>query len=70
MDIETIDDVIYWINRQPDWGMVRSERILQALPDADIPQDAKDAISRLPQGEWTRAGLVAEVRELMLDKMT
>ncbi len=69
MDIDTIDDVIYWINRQPDWQAATTEDVVRRSRDAAIPDDAKDAIAGMPAGTWTRPELVAEVRELMVAKM-
>ncbi len=70
MDVETIDDVIYWINRQPDWEVVGTADVVARSRGAEIPDEAKAALAELPPGEMTRAELVAEVRELMVAKMT
>lgn len=66
MDVSTIDDVIYWINRQPGWDLVSADEVIARSGDADIPREAKEAIASLRHGVWQRSALVAEVRELML----
>lgn len=71
MDIDTIDDVIFWINRQPDWQAVKTEDVIARSRDATIPADAKAALTNLRPGiTWSRADLVAEVRDLMLAHVT
>ena len=70
MDVETIDDVIYWVNRQPDWEVVTTDEVIARSRGSEIPDEAKATVAELPQGQWTRAELVAELRELMLAKMT
>jgi hypothetical protein len=69
MDISTIDDVIYWINRQPEWEVVDTADVVRASRDADIPDEARSALQDLPVGIWSRAELVAEVRELMVPRI-
>lgn len=66
MDISTIDDVIDWINRQRDWAVIGTPEVVRAAEESDLPADAKQAICDLPVGIYSRADLVAEVRELMI----
>jgi hypothetical protein len=70
MDIDTIDDVIFWINRQSDWQAVTTEDVIARSRDATLPADAKAALANLRSGTWTRADLVAEVRTLMVAQIT
>lgn len=69
MDISTIDDVIYWINRQPEWEVVDTGDVVRASRSADLSDEAKSALQDLPIGIWSRAELVAEVRELMVPRV-
>lgn len=66
MDVSEIDDVIYWVNRQPDFELVSADEVVRRSKGADIPPEAKEAIARLGHGMWQRAALVAELRRLML----
>lgn len=69
MDVSDIDDVIYWINRQPEWEVVDTAEVVRSARDAEIPQAARDALQDLPIGIWSRADLVAEVRDLMVPRI-
>lgn len=69
MDVSTIDDVIYWINRQPGWDTVSSAEVVRESRESRLPGEAREAIAGLSEGSWTRAELVAEVRELMLARI-
>jgi hypothetical protein len=66
MEIETIDDVIHWINRQPDFESVFTRDVLRRARQSNIPAEARAALQTLPARRFTRAELVAETREVLL----
>lgn len=66
MDISTIDDVIFWIDRQPDFEYTDTGEVLRRVKAAEFDDDAKRALQDLPPRRWTRPELVAEAREVLI----
>ena len=59
MDVSTIDDVIYWINRQPGWDLVSADEVI-VRSETRTSSRGEGGDSVAAARGWQRA-LVAEV---------